>query len=67
MLYEVITEELTLFEGKTNDEGIAQVEGNLEVSDMAPGIVITSYSIHYTKLYDIICIFVKNRNILWAF
>lgn len=37
------SEEVMLFEGKTDDQGIAHVRGNLEVSDQAPGMLKASF------------------------
>ncbi len=37
------SEEVTLYEGKTNEEGIAHIRGNLEVSDQAPGMLKASF------------------------
>ena len=43
------------FDGKVKSIGFANAGGNATVGVMAPGeyqFVITSYSIHYTKLYE---------------
>ncbi|TLX73078.1 hypothetical protein E9993_16600 [Labilibacter sediminis] len=37
------SEEITFFEGKTDDEGMATVQGNMEVSDQAPGMLKASF------------------------
>ncbi len=37
------SEEVTLYEGETNSEGVAMVQGNLEVSDQAPGMLKASF------------------------
>ncbi len=37
------SEEVTLYEGETDSEGIAMVQGNLEVSDQAPGMLKASF------------------------
>ncbi|WP_430933576.1 alpha-2-macroglobulin family protein [Saccharicrinis sp. 156] len=37
------SEEVTFFEGKTNAEGVANMQGNLEVSDQAPGMLKASF------------------------
>jgi uncharacterized protein YfaS (alpha-2-macroglobulin family) len=37
------SEEVMLFEGKTDNQGIAHVRGNLEVSDQAPGMLKASF------------------------
>lgn len=36
-------EEVTFFEGKTDGEGMANIQGNLEVSDHAPGMLRASF------------------------
>ncbi len=37
------SEEVTFFEGNTDAEGMADIEGNLEVSDQAPGMLKASF------------------------
>ncbi len=37
------SEEVTLYEGKTDSEGVAMVQGNMEVSDQAPGMLKASF------------------------
>ena len=61
MLYEVITSKYTMEDFGINNlqseimlTRILEADADVKAMIFAHDIVITSYSIHYTKLYDII-------------
>ena len=54
MLYEVITQEEYEFNTKIYTAGNAFEDTILQEELDSRGIVITSYSIHYTKLYEFV-------------
>ena len=52
MLYEVITLDVSPLVPAGDDDGAGELSFRPGDADL-PGDVITSYSIHYTKLYDV--------------